>query len=163
MLTEAIERLRQVAPVDVVVVPGNHDTLSTWHMGDSLECLFSKCEDVSIDNAPLMRKYYEFGKVMLLLTHGNKGKLADYPLAMAAEKPEMWGRTKHREAHTGDKHQLKVHELHGVKVRITPALCPPDAWHSESLFVGNPRSAEAFIWHKDEGLVGTATYTVPER
>lgn len=161
MMTDAIEMLRTIAPVKVIIVPGNHDTLSTWHLGDSLECRFANYADVAIDNDPRMRKYYQFGKVMLMMTHGNKGKLADYPLVMATEQPKMFGETIHREAHTGDKHQLKVQELHGVRVRISPALCAPDVWHSEHQFVGNARAAEAFVWHKDEGLIASATYTVP--
>ena len=161
MVTQGIERLRAVAPVVVKMVPGNHDYLSTWHLGDSLECTFAKCADVQIDNAPTGRKFHQFGKVMLMFAHGNKGKLPDYPLVMATEQPKMFGATVHREAHTGDKHQTKVQEFHGVRVRISPALCAADSWHSENMFVGNARSAEAFIWHKDEGLVGTAVYTLP--
>lgn len=161
MMTAAIDQCRSIAPVTVIVVPGNHDTLSAWHLGDSLECYFHKCKDVTIDNTPSMRKYFQWTKVMLMLTHGNKGKLADYPLVMAAEQPKMFGETTWREAHTGDKHQLKVQEHHGVKVRISPALCPPDAWHAEHHFVGNARAAEAFVFNKHEGLIGMANYTVP--
>lgn len=161
MITRAIERLRMLAPVQVLMIPGNHDTLAVWHLGDSLECLFHGDPDVMVDNAPTMRKYHQFGKVMLLFTHGNRGKLTDYPLLMATEQPKMFGETIHREAHTGDKHQLKVQEHHGVRVRISPALCAADAWHAEHHFVGNTRAAEAFIWHAEEGLIGTAVYTVP--
>lgn len=160
MITRAIERLMLISPVDVLVVPGNHDTLSAWHLGDSLECTFAKCKDVTIDNTPNHRKYYQWGDVMLMFAHGNKGKLQDYPLTMATERPDLWGATKFREAHTGDKHQLKVQELHGCRVRISPALCPADAWHSENYFIGNQRAAEAFVWSKTEGLIGTAVYTV---
>jgi hypothetical protein len=161
MMTRAIERLRMVAPVDVILVPGNHDSLSVWHLGDSLDCAFALCNDVEIDNTPRLRKYRQFGKVMLLWTHGDKGKLLDYPLVMAVEEPSMFGNTTHREAHTGHRHQTKAQEVHGVRVRISPALCPPDAWHSEHQFVGAQRVAEAFVWHKDEGLVSTAYFNVP--
>ncbi|HXG71345.1 MAG TPA: hypothetical protein VNJ04_12135 [Gemmatimonadaceae bacterium] len=165
LTTRAIDRFRaEIGPVKVLLVPGNHDTLAVWHLGDSLSCYYRHDADVEIDNAPTMRKYHQHGKVMLMFTHGNKGKLAEYPLLMATEQPDMWGATIHREAHTGDKHQLRVQEHRGVKVRISPALCPPDAWHSEMQFVGNAESAEAFIWHPEEGLIGTAFYTVrPER
>jgi hypothetical protein len=161
LIVRAIETLRNVAPVLVPVVPGNHDTLSAWCLGDSLECYFHGAADVTIDNAPNFRKYHQFGKVMLMFTHGNSGKLSEYPLTMAAEQPMMFGATLHREAHTGDKHHLKVDEYKGIKVRISPALCPPDAWHADKHYVGSARSAEAFVWHKDEGLVATAIYTVP--
>ena len=78
---------------------------------------------------------------------------------MATERPEMFGATKFREAHTGHRHTDKVEEYHGVKVRILSALCPPDRWHAEHAFVGNLRRGEAFIWNKEEGLIGTASYT----
>lgn len=162
LMTEAIDRLRAIAPVTVVVIPGNHDALSTWCLGDSLECYYHKTPDVTVENSPSPRKYVHFGQVMLLFTHGDKGKRENYPLLMATEKPEMFGATKHREAHTGHLHQVRVQEHMGVKVRISPALCPPDAWHSEMHLVGNARAAEAFVWSKTDGLVSLATYTVPQ-
>lgn len=160
MMVESVEVLRQIAPVRVILVSGNHDTLSVWHLGDSLECRFYNYADVTIDNGPQARKYYQYGKVMLMFTHGHKGKLSDYPLVMAAEQPKMFGRTQFREAHTGDKHHFRVEEYHGVKVRISPALCPPDAWHADNHFVGADRAAEAFVWNESEGLICNAIYTV---
>jgi hypothetical protein len=158
-ITETIELLRKIAPVKVIMVPGNHDNLSVWHLGDSLECTFAKYPDVEIDNVPKYRKYHRFGNVMLMLTHGDKGKRTDYPLLMATEQPEMFGATKYREAHTGHTHMTKLDEQHGVRVRVLPALCPPDDWHSENGFVGNLRNAEAYIWNKDEGLIGMSIYS----
>lgn len=161
-ITWAIEAFRSVAPsVKVVLVPGNHDTLSTWHLGDSLECYYHKTKGVEIDNAPRMRKYLQHGNVMLLFAHGNRGKLEKYPELMAAEMPEMWGATRYREAHTGDKHHRRVIEMQGCTVRISPALCPPDAWHAEMLFTGMLRAAEGFLWHERDGRLLTADYTVP--
>lgn len=152
-ITYAIERLRKIAPVKVVMVRGNHDNLSVWHLGDSLECYFAKYRDVEIDNDPKSRKYHQFGKVMLMFTHGDKGKRADYPLLMAAEQSEMFGNTKFREIHTGHTHMTKTDEQHGIRVRVLPALCPPDAWHAENGFVGNQRNAEGYIWNKEQGLI----------
>mgnify|MGYP001792124702 CR=1 FL=1 len=111
--------------MSVLMVPGNHDTLAVWHLGDSLSCYFRRDADVTIDNAPTMRKYLQHGDVMLMFTHGNRGKLAEYPLLMAAEQPAMWGATRHREAHTGDKHTQRVLEVRAVKVRIPPSSGPP--------------------------------------
>jgi hypothetical protein len=159
-IVRTVERLRLIAPVDVVIVPGNHDELSSFCLGDALECWFAKCPGVTVNNSPTMRKYMEWGSVMLMWTHGNAGKLENYPILMASEQRQMWGRTIWREAHTGDKHQRKLIELHGVAVRILPTLCAADDWHSKMQFVGNMRCAEAYIWNKDEGLVGTAVYAV---
>lgn len=159
IMVSTIESLRTVAPVEVMVVPGNHDKMTAWHLGDSLECYFHGYKDVSVDNNPISRKYKRWGKCLLLFTHGDRGKRMDYPTLMASERPEDWGQTVYREIHTGDKHQTKVEEKFGIRVRILPSLSGMDTWHSENLFVGNQRQAEAFVWNKDAGLLGTAIYT----
>ena len=165
LLVYAIERLRRIAPVVGIVAPGNHDQLSAWHLGDSLECWFHSTENVQIDNLPTLRKYHQFGNVMLMFTHGNRGKHIDYPLLMATEKPTMWGATKFREAHIGHLHRTqmrdsyKVDENHGARVRVISSLCAADAWHAEMTLVGNLRQAEAFVWHRQEGQIAHATFT----
>lgn len=157
----AIERLLEShSRVEVILVPGNHDTLATWHLGDSLQAWFRQCSRVKIDNQPRFRKYFEHGVNMLMFTHGNVGKLELYGTTMAAEQSPMWGRTEWREAHTGDKHHRQVTELRGCTVRILPSLRPPDAWTSEHNFVGAVRAAEAYAWHDKLGLLGTATYSI---
>ena len=154
----AIEKLRAVAPVEVIIVPGNHDELSIWHLGESLDIYFSKYDDVVVHNEPDSRKFVEFGQVMLMFCHGHKGKRNDYPLQMATERPEMFGRTKWRETHCGHTHQTKLDEQHGVRVRVLPAICPPDDWHSENGYTGNLRCAEGFVWDKIEGLLNIFYY-----
>jgi hypothetical protein len=152
-ITAAIEKLRELAPVKVVMVSGNHDELGVWHLGDSLECYFAKYDDVEIDNSPAQRKYHRHGDVLLCLTHGDKGKREDYPLLIATERSRDFGETKFREIHTGHIHQTKLQEWHGVRVRILPSLSPPDAWHSENGFTGQQRNAEAYVWNDKEGLI----------
>jgi len=99
-----------------------------------------------------------------MLAHGNK-KFTDYPGIMAAEKPKMWGDTIWREAHVGHHHRRQrllqdLQEYAGATVRVLPSLRPPDAWHSEQGYVGNIRAAEAYVWNKNEGLIGSATYSI---
>jgi len=162
-IIRTIDKMLPMAPLKVIVMPGNHDTNSSFCMGDSLECWYSKASDISIDNSPAPRKYLKWGDVLLMWTHGNEGKLSDYPQIMAVEQPEAWGKTRIRECHTGDKHQRRLEEFHGVAVRIMPTLCAPDEWHSKKGFVGNLRTSEAYIWNKQEGLIGTAVYTMPDK
>jgi hypothetical protein len=159
VMVDTIESLRSIAPVKVLVIPGNHDRMTSWHLGDSLECWFHRHKDVVIDNAPSARKYHRWGNVLLLFTHGDKGKRADYPTLMATEQAVDWGQTLYREIHTGDRHQTRVEEKFGVRVRIIPSLSAADTWHSENMFVGNLQQAEAFVWNKEQGLLGTAIYT----
>lgn len=159
-LINCVEQLRHFCKlVKVKMVSGNHDQFSVWHLGSSLECFFHNYTDVQIDNSPRYQKYDEFGKIMIMWTHGDKGKRKDFPLLMATEQPKMFGRTKFREVHTGHLHTDRVEEQHGVKVRTLSSLSPADKWHAENGYLGNLRSSEAFVYNKELGLVATIVYT----
>jgi hypothetical protein len=153
MMVKAILRLRQIAKVRVIVVPGNHDRQTAFHLGDSLECYFHDDAMVTVENTPASRKYVEWGKCLIGFCHGDEGQRSDYALLMAAEMPGAWGKTKWREMHTGHYHKLHTEEYHGVRVRILSALTEADDWHSRQGFVGALRQAEAFVWSKEEGLI----------
>jgi len=152
MLSETIEKLRLIAPVDVKVVPGNHDTLSAFTLGDSLECKFENYKEVFVDNAPIQHKKVSWGDVLLVLTHGDKGKQADYGIWMATEFSREFGSAKFREIHVGHRHKTALDEKYGVRVRTFSALCPPDEWHASGHLTGNLRVAEGLVFNKFTGL-----------
>ena len=153
MIVTAIERLRQIAKVKVLMCPGNHDRQTSYHLGDSLECYFHADPMVVVDNLPNPRKYVEWGKCLIGVCHGDEGKVNDYASLMAAEVPEAWGRTKFREVHCGHFHSLKVLEEHGVRTRLLSALTEVDSWHCHQGYIGAIRQAECFVWSKKEGLL----------
>lgn len=163
MMVKAIERMREICPVDVVMVSGNHDTERLFYLGDVLEAWFNSAEDVSIDNSPLMRKYYNFGSNLIGLTHGNNEKHKNLPLIMATEVPELWAATKYREFHIGHWHHKSelhfqpVSEHNGIRVRVIPSLCPPDAWHKSKGYEGL-RAAEAYVWDKNQGCIAQYSF-----
>ena len=146
--------------VSVIGVPGNHDPVTTFHLTRALSLFYRNNPNITVDYSLLARKYVEYGVNMIMFTHGNKGKLEDYDRIMATEKPEMWGRTRWREAHTADKHHRKEIEQKGATIRILPSLRPSCAWSYESGHIGSIRAAQAFLWSKNEGLIGQASYSI---
>lgn len=157
LVTGIVERLAKTYQIDIIVVPGNHDTSRAWYLGEYLAAWFKDDARVSVENAPTQRKYYVFGDNLILYTHGNEEKMADLPLIMATERAEDWGRAKHRFVRVGHFHQDKASEYHGVKVTISPALCPPDQWHASKGYIGNKEAAIANLYHRTKGLL-TAHY-----
>jgi hypothetical protein len=159
LMMDAILRLRSIAPVDVLMVAGNHDTERVFYLGDALSGWLSKTNGVTVDNGPALRKYYQWGKCMIAFAHGKEEKMKNLPMLMASEQSQMWGATKFREAHIGHWHHKKeihfqpVDEFNGTRVRIIPSLCPADAWHKMKGYEGL-RAAEAFLWDKHGGNVG---------
>lgn len=162
MAREGVDYLREIAPVDVIMVPGNHDEDSIFFLGEALDCWFHGAKDVTVDNTPTMRKVVEWGQCLLQFMHGDKGKQKNFPLLMAAERSEAWGRTKYREIHVGHWHKMGSDETNGVVVRVIPSLCSADAWHSQMGFIGNLQRAEGYIWNRNRGLIGTSIYSVVE-
>lgn len=158
---QTITQLREIAPVQVVMVRGNHDYMSVYHLGSVLSAWFHNAKDVLIDNEPPIRKYIRYGNSLLMFTHGHTGKANEFPLLMARERREEFGATRFHEIHCGHFHEERVKEFRGIKVRVLPSLAPPNSWASESGLVNQPTS-QALVWHKQEGLVSLAQYASPE-
>jgi hypothetical protein len=166
MLVGTIDYLASIAPVRVIMVPGNHDMERTFATGEVLSAWYRKHKSVTIDNLPKPRKYWEYGSCFVMWTHGDKEKRDNLPLIAATENPEAWGRTTYREVHTGHLHSKRstkfrdVDEFNGVRVRILPSLSAPDSWHGEHGY-WNIRSAEALVFSPTEGCVATLSYNLP--
>lgn len=161
----AIDTLRQVAPVDVVIVPGNHDSERMFTLGEVLDAWYRADDAVTIRNDPSPRKYYRYGTTLLGLAHGHNEKHGDLPLIMATEAGADWSETTHREWHVGHRHRkgeaIPVAEHSAVRVRTMPSLAPADAWHAAKGY-HHVRAAEAYIWAHGEGYVGHLSVNAKE-
>lgn len=153
-----IEGMAQIAPVDVLIIPGNHDETRMFYLGDVLEVKYENDPHVMVNNLAMKRKYYRFGDVLLGLTHGYHEKYEKLAFIMSTEMASEWATTRFREWHLGDKHHRKdmlygAEDLNGVTIRLLRSLSATDAWHFDKGFVGAPRGAEAFLWDAKDGLV----------
>lgn len=168
LLTGAVDRLVQVAPVRVLVVPGNHDLERIFYMGVVLESHYRLHDEVEVDASPTTRKYLRYGNNLLGFTHGNEEKLSNLPLIMARERPDDWGATQYREMHIGhlhrtqDKAYLGMQEFDSVRVRVMPTLCATNSWATAKGF-SHIREAVALVWDKAGGCVIEYKYHTPER
>ena len=166
LLITNIQKLSKIAPVEVKVVPGNHDYERSFYLGDSLEGWFYNDQNVNIDNSPNPRKYFSYGKNLIGFTHGNNEKLADLPMIMAQENPTAWAMSYYREFHLGHLHHKKegrfnaTNELQGVMVRHMSSLSGTDSWHHKKGYIGARKSAEAFLWDKEKGLLNQSYFNI---
>jgi hypothetical protein len=166
LLVENITKLTHIAPVDVVLICGNHDTERTFYLGDSLEGWFYNNENVKIDNGPSPRKYYQYGVNLLGFTHGDAEKLSSLPMLMTHEAPMEWAITKNREFHVGHLHHKKefnfqpTRETNGVMIRFMSSLSATDAWHNLRGYKGSRRAAECYVWDKQRGNTQILNYII---
>lgn len=168
LLVDAINVLKQTGvPVDVVVIPGNHDFERSYYMGEYLVAWFNNDPMVNVNNNPSPRKYYRFGEVLLGYTHGSEEKESSLPMLMAndIESKSMWSDTTYHEWHLGHIHRKRnmkytvldnarmVNEDLGVTVRYLSSLTGTEEWHHKKGFIGATKAGEAFIWNDKAGLI----------
>ena len=166
LLVDTIDHLQTIAPVRVLIVPGNHDTERSFYLGEALSCWYHDCPNVEIDNAPTNRKYVAWGKVLLGFTHGNEEAEKNLLGIFATEQPELWGASAFREAHLGHWHHRKervyqpVSEENGFRIRYLSSLSAADAWHTTKGYSAI-RAAQMFLWSKTRGCTAEHVYNVP--
>jgi hypothetical protein len=162
MLINQIDILKAIAPVYIPIISGNHDLLSTMYLGISLWACYQNDENVTINYDPISRKYHQFGKCLIGFCHGSRDdpNPRDLPLIMAQECPTGWVEAIHKTWHIGHNHKSKQvsfiaeDSYQGITVRTIRSLTATDLWHFNHGYINpNARGAEAFIWHKDEGMI----------
>ena len=151
LLVWAIEKLRKIAPVEVLWIPGNHDQMLSYAATVGLSQRYSNINSVVVDLSATPRKYRLFGKNLIGYSHGEKeGKRLEG--LMQVEAPELWGKSIFREFHMGHLHTELTKTNNGIIFRRISAITATDSWHVENGFIGSVRQAQAFIWDKELGL-----------
>lgn len=148
----------EVAPVDIVIVPSNHDFQSIFYLGDLLECYYEKNKNITVDNQPKARKYYRYGKCGIGFTHGNEENIKELPMILLRENQKEWSHVEYMEWHIGHWHKKKqlqfvtADDNKGITLRYLRSLSGADAWHYIKGYIGSIKGAESFIWDKEYGI-----------
>lgn len=164
LLQRTIKILAKIAPVDVVMVRGNHDYESMFHIGRSILAYFDNDDRVNVFGHRDARQYYSWKKVMIAMCHSHLVKADKLPQVMATEQPRLWGKSIHREAHVGHLHHnvkktFNVNQdtvrLNGCTVRILDTLCPTDIWHKSKAFISGQQRTQALAFSPEalEGIM----------
>lgn len=157
-LLSLVARSAETVPTQVLTINGNHDETLTWAFQRILLERFRQDKQVQVQERFTGRQYLTHGRNLLGFVHGHKAK-RKLPQIMALEAASDWSSCPYREWHTGHYHsqaaewQRPIETLDGVIVRTSPAICPPDDWHSVHGFIGARQAMETFIYVPDGGLM----------
>ena len=136
IITKSLENSKKV---QVVYVPGNHDTFSGHTVMMALEQYFSNT-DVKFNIDQKVFKAFMLGNIFIGCTHGHKSRIKKYPSIMATAYPKEWGKAKIRECFTGHLHtEWTSKDEAGVVIRQMPTSNKPDQWHEDNGFIGAHR------------------------
>lgn len=162
-----IDALRSTGlPVDVVMVPGNHDRDINTYLSCVLEAWYMQDDAISFDGSPKQRKYYGWGRNAWMLYHGElytKKKAGNPILIFATECPaDIWIASEggSREVLSGHFHRRQqgrytptadIDEERGIIARSLPGLTATDQWHY-SMGYHHKRAATLLVYKKSGGL-----------
>jgi hypothetical protein len=156
---KAVERARQIAPVEIKWIPGNHDPETSFYLCKVIEAYYRNADDVTVDTEPTWRKFYKWHNTLLGMCHGDEEPHQRLPTIMADSCPIEWGQCKHKEWLVGHIHKKKQMNFVGIDsfgstiIRFMPSLCRIDQWHYKKGFVGGNKSME-ILAYDENGLKG---------
>jgi len=149
-----IDMLRQVAPVEVIMMQGNHDAANSLSVLMYLHAWYRTCDDVVVHKSPKHRQYTTYGNTLMGFTHGDGAKHKDLGALMAVEARTEWGKTENRAWFTGHLHHEVVKEMDGVTIYQMPSLAGTDRWHAKHGWTTSRSALAAYIIDVKDGVVG---------
>jgi len=151
---EHIELLRQVAPIQVVFMPGNHDRHSSYALMMYLSAAYENTPDVEIIVSPKSRQYLTYGDTLLGFTHGDSTKQKQLPSLMSTEAQGEWGSHTHHLWFHGHLHHQTLHETAGCTIIQLPSLAGHDRYHYRHGYTQSQAGLAAHLIDREQGLIG---------
>ena len=151
-LIRSIEKLRRIAPVNVIYVKGNHDKQSTFSMICGIEQMYKNMgiTNVSVDSGLKQRKYVTFGDILIGYGHGEEEKNRIFD-CMQNDVKEYWHKSK-KYFHLSHKHRESKQEKAGVIYQWLGALTENCNWTWSCGFVGSEKKGHVFVYDDKNGL-----------
>lgn len=150
---DLINMCLEIAPVDVIYNPSNHDYTNGFFLAQLLEAYFKSNENVTFDCSIAHRKYFRYHNNLIGTTHGDGAKVGDLGMLMAHEAAKDWAKTKHRYWYMHHVHHKMGKDLIGCTVEALRSPSEADSWHSRNGYVGAPKAIEGYIHNKEHGQI----------
>lgn len=156
--------LRIHKKVNVKIMPGNHDDLGSIFLRVSLFHIFEDNPRVNIDLSPNVFQYFSWGKNLFGIHHGDKCKMAQLPMVMAADQPQRWGESQFRKWFIGHFHNDKFHtfngnELQGCTAEVFRTIIATEGYAHEAGYRSD-QDGKVLIFHKEFGEVERYTVNI---
>tara|TARA_R110000744_G_scaffold152716_1_gene266875 strand:- start:736 stop:2172 length:1437 start_codon:yes stop_codon:yes gene_type:complete len=152
---EHIDILRQVAPVEVAFMAGNHDRHSAIALMLYLSAAYEDVDDVEVQLNPKTRHYTQYGATLIGFNHGDSVKKEKLPTLMSKEQRVLWGKTESHIWFTGHLHHQVLYEMDGGLVIQLPSLAGHDRYHYRAGYTTAKAGLAAHIIDKELGLIGS--------
>jgi predicted phosphodiesterase len=152
---ELCDNASQVAPLNIIWVPGNHDYVSSYMLCRLLAQRYRDDKNIKVDIGASQRKMLLWGDNLIGFVHEAEGKKRYANVNILAQFDpwkKYWSNAKWLELHSGHLHKKEVETIGGVIYRRIPALSTIDSWHCDNAFTDAIPCCDSFVYHKKDGL-----------
>jgi transposase len=152
VMINMIEAYSQLAPVDVISIPGNHDKHTSFVIGIMLKLFFEKNERVTVTTGLHPRVYKRYGKVCHVFDHGDDKSLPKFRANMhksvlteAKEQGVNINAIDEWIFYSGHLHHESSIDLGSVFHYVIPSLAGIDAWERSGMYLGSKKQATLYL------------------
>lgn len=152
--------------VHVKIMPGNHDDLGSIFLRVGLYHVFENDPRVTIDQSPNVFQFFDWGQNLIGIHHGDKCKMQQLPMVMAADQQESWGSSKFRHWYVGHFHNDSSwvnngKEYQGCKVETFRTIVGNEGYAHEAGYRSD-QDGKAIVLHKDFGEIERYTVNISQ-
>lgn len=152
LIINGIDMLTSIAPVDVVYVPSNHDLHTMFGIMQTIKAWYRNDDNVNVDDSPLPRKYYKFGKTLFALSHDIKVK--DALRIVSSEAKDKWTDSKHIICLLAHLHQAMEYEKQGyLEIKRLPTISGWSRWSNNQGYIQSEKKNQSFIVNGEKGIM----------
>jgi len=155
-----VDTLKKVAPVKIIVVPGNHARHTEVGLGRVMNAKYFNDKNVEVDATIQPYKFHHYGVNLIGFEHGHSIKQQVRLAALMANECRLngWKDARFCEWHLGDQHRKgsgrpSMFEEQGVSIEFLPGLTAPNEWHKIHSFNWQKRAGLAYVWDKTAGPI----------
>lgn len=150
MTIMAIDMLANIAPVDVILVNGNHDKTVGYALAQYCYAWYKNDKRVKVDTSPLPRKYVVFGKTLMVFAHD--ADIKKLPGLIPDEARMYWSDVDMTEVFLQHLHSETVlDEKNHMRIQRLPTISASSAWSNNQGYASH-RQCKSFIFDEKYGL-----------
>lgn len=149
MIVWAVEELKQLAPVELILIPSNHDKNTMFGIANALRLLYKEDTSVFFDITTLPRKYIKCGNTLIMISHDCKPDTVNGIIQYEAR--DLISQTDNTLVLLAHLHHESVLDKQGTDIRRLPTLSGRSYWSAEQGYCSR-RKAQAFIINSKYGL-----------
>jgi hypothetical protein len=158
VIINMVEMYSQIAPVEVISIPGNHDKHTSFVIAVMLKLFFEQNERVTVTVSQHPRIYKKYGNTCLVFDHGDDKSLVKFranmhKLALVEAKEHGINPNQIDEYvfFSGHLHHENNLDLGGVFHYLIPSLAGTDKWERSGLFIGAKEQATLYLIDPKKG------------